>query len=213
MTIRHHKALTWAVNSDGIQPRSCVNLLIENCFFKCSDDSIAIKTRRSSGMHSYNIIIRNIVTWNDAGSSLEIGHTSQGDLLENVLFENIEVIRTKAGFCHIYLIDHSTVRNICYRNLYLEGNIYHVPEISFSISKNLYSTDDSRGNIQDVTLENIHVENEFCGVSLRGYDDSHRIANVSVNGIYIHGQGGTVQKLEMPRPYVRREFADEILCK
>jgi hypothetical protein len=64
MVIRHHKAVTWAVNSDGIQPRSCVNLLVEDCFFKCSDDAIAIKTRRTSGMYSHDITVRNVVIWN-----------------------------------------------------------------------------------------------------------------------------------------------------
>ncbi|MBO5724714.1 MAG: hypothetical protein J6S58_07800, partial [Lentisphaeria bacterium] len=212
MTIRHHKALTWAVNSDGVQPRSCVNLLIEKSFFKCSDDSIAIKTRRSSGMHSYNIVIRDIVTWNDAGSSLEIGHTSQADLLEDVLFEDIQVIRTNSGFCHIYLIDHSTVRNVRYNNLYLEGNIHKLPEISFTISQNFYSTDDTRAHIRNVVLTNIHVEDAFRGVKLQGYDGDHRIENVTLEGIHIH-RNGEVEKFEGDLHYFLCEFADRIILK
>lgn len=209
MVIRHHKAVTWAVNSDGIQPRSCVNLLIEDCFFKCSDDSIAIKTRRASGMHSHNITIRNIVTWNDAGSSLEIGHTSQGDLLENVTFENIEIIRTCGGYCHIYLIDHSTVRNVRYENIYMEGNQFHVPEISFTIAENFYSTDDTRGKICGVLLKNLHVEKEFSGIVLCGFDESHRVEDISLEGLFIH-RDGTVKKFSGDVPYKKLEFADPV---
>ncbi len=209
MTIRHHKAITWAVNSDGIQPRSCVNLLVEDSFFKCSDDSIAIKTRRASGMHSYHIIIRNIVTWNDAGSSLEIGHTSQADLLEDVLFENVEIIRSPSGICHIYLIDHSEVRNILYKDIYVEGNIWGTPEISFTVSQNFYSTDDTRAHIRHVRLKNLHVEESFHGAALRGFDADHRIEDVSIDGIYIH-KGAAVEKFIGEIQYQALEFADAI---
>ena len=209
MEIRHHKAVTWAVNSDGIQPRSCVDLLVDDCFFKCSDDAIAIKTRRASGMHSHHITVRNIVTWNDAGSSLEIGHTSQGDVLEDVRFENIEVVRTRSGFCHIYLIDHCDVRNIVYENIYLEGNLFQIPEISFTISENFYSTDDTRARIHDVRLKNIHVDGRFCGASLKGFDEDHRIEGVSIDGIFVHN-GTLVERYCGPIPYRALEFADEI---
>ena len=209
MTIRHHKAITWAVNSDGIQPRSCVNLLVEDSFFKCSDDSIAIKTRRASGMHSHHITVRNIVTWNDAGSALEIGHTSQADLLEDVVFENIEVVRTPGGVCHIYLIDHSEVRNIRYENIYLESNLFRRPEINFTISKNFYSTDDTRARIHHVRLKNLHVEGAFNGALLWGFDEEHRIEDVSVDGIYVHNCG-KIEKFTGEIPYRKREFADSI---
>lgn len=209
MTIRHHKAITWAVNSDGIQPRSCVNLLVENSFFKCSDDSIAIKTRRASGMHSHHITVRNIVTWNDAGSALEIGHTSQADLLEDVVFENIEVVRTPGGMCHIYLIDHSEVRNIRYENIYLEGNLSRRPEINFTISQNFYSTDDTRARIHHVSLKNLHVEETFNGASLLGFDEEHRIEDVSVYGIYVH-HDGKIEKYTGEIPYRELKFAEPI---
>ena len=209
MTIRHHKAITWAVNSDGIQPRSCVNLLVENCFFKCSDDSIAIKTRRASGMHSHHITVRNIVTWNDAGSALEIGHTSQADLLEDVEFENIEAVRTPGGMCHIYLIDHSEVRNIRYENIYLEGNFGKGREINFTISQNFYSTDDTRARIHHVKVKNLHVENAFQGAFLCGFDEEHRIEDITVEGIYVH-QGAQVEKFQGEIPYGKLEFADKI---
>lgn len=209
MTIRHHKAITWAVNSDGIQPRSCVNLLVEDCFFKCSDDSIAIKTRRASGMHSHHITVRNIVTWNDAGSALEIGHTSQGDLLEDVVFENIEVARTSGGMCHIYLIDHSEVRNIRYENIYLEGNFCNGREIKFTISQNRYSTDDTRAKIHHVLLKNLHVENAFHGADLCGFDEEHRIEDITVDGIYVHC-GTQAVKFQGEIPYGKLEFADKI---
>jgi hypothetical protein len=209
MRISHHKALTWVANTDGIQPRSCTNLIIEDCFFKCADDAIAIKTRRASAMHSKNIVVRNIVTWNDAGSALEIGHTSQADLLENVRFENIEIIRAVGGMIHIYLIDHCTVKNVHYDNIYIEGNYGENPEISFTIGKNFYSTDEQRGQVRDVVIRNLHLCQQFCGVVLQGFDEQHRIENVSLQNVYIH-DGQTVTEFRGGIPYFRCEFADQI---
>ena len=81
----------------------------------------------------------NVVIWNDAGSALEIGHTSQGDLLENVRFENIEIARVASGPCHICLIDHSTVQNVTYENIYAENNTFGAPGVNFLITENFYS--------------------------------------------------------------------------
>ena len=209
MVIRHHKAVTWAVNSDGIQPRSCVNLLVEDCFFKCSDDAIAIKTRRTSGMYSHDITVRNVVIWNDAGSALEIGHTSQGDLLENVRFENIEIARVASGPCHICLIDHSTVQNVTYENIYAENNTFNAPGVNFMITQNFYSTDDTRATIRHIHVKNLHVEGAFSGVQLSGYDDEHRIEDVTIENIYIH-DGDNITKFSGEIPYRKLSFADPV---
>jgi len=70
-------------------------------------------------MCSNNLAFRNLVLWNDRpGNAVEIGHTSQADILENVLFENIHVVHAsvtgrKTKFViSISLIDHSLVRYI-----------------------------------------------------------------------------------------------------
>lgn len=160
-------------------------------------------------MHSHHIIIRNIVTWNDAGSSLEIGHTSQADLLEDVVFENVEIIRTPSGICHIYLIDHSEVRNVLYKDIYVEGNIFGTPEVSFTISQNFYSTDDTRARIRHIQLKNIHVEDSFHGAALCGFDAEHRIEDVSIDGIYVH-KGRTIEKFTGNIQYHVLKFADAI---
>ena len=212
MAIRHHKAVTWVGNNDGIQPRSCVDLLIEDCFLKCADDCIAIKTRRACGMESRNITVRNLVTWNDSGSSLEIGHTSQADLLENVSFENIEIVHALFGMCHIYIIDHSAVRNVVYRNIFIESNPYRtIPEISFTITENFYSTDSERGRIQNIVIENLHVMNHFAGISLCGFDEEHRIENVQLGNVFIHRGEEITQTNAIP--YHTLKFADEIKRK
>ena len=155
-TICNHKAISWLINNDGVQPRSCTNLLIENCFLKCNDDCIAIKTRRDLAMESRQITCRNLILWNDfGGNPLEIGHTSQADLLENVRFENIEIVFGCRGHSlDMCIIDHSLVRNVIYENIFIEGE--KCPDIiGIHVGKSLYTTDDESGKVMDVTYRNI----------------------------------------------------------
>jgi len=191
--IRNHKAITWLVNTDGVQPRSCVNLRVENCFFKCADDCIAVKTRRAQGMHSHHLIFQDLVCWNDAGSALQIGHTSQADLLEDVEFKNIECIRTVCA-CNIYLIDHSTVCNVRYENVYVEQNLDHKPELRFNIMKNFYSTDSERARINEISIKNLHIEDKSIGGYFAGFNREHIIDNVTVEDVLEHGPDGQIKK-------------------
>ena len=151
----------------------------------------------------------NVVIWNDAGSALEIGHTSQGDLLENVRFENIEIARVASGPCHICLIDHSTVQNVTYENIYAENNTFNAPGVNFMITQNFYSTDDTRAMIRHIHIKNLHVEGAFSGVQLSGYDDEHRIEDVTIENIYIH-DGDNVTKFSGEIPYRKLSFADPV---
>lgn len=44
-------------NTDGIDPDSCNNVLIENCTLGCGDDQVSVKA--STGIPSYNVLVRN----------------------------------------------------------------------------------------------------------------------------------------------------------
>lgn len=88
-------------------------------------------------------------------------------------------------------------------------NLAEYPEIRFTIARNFYSTDDNRGQIRRISVKNLNVAGVFHGVSLKGFDEEHRIEDVSVEGIYIHS-GDQVKRYENEIPYVALEFADKI---
>lgn len=185
-TIRDCKTIAWTCNSDAVQPRSCHNLQVTHCFFKCDDDGVAVKTRSSLGKDSRNLEFREIIFCNEAASCMEIGHSSQGDLLENVLFRDIECIRSFWGYCHIFLVDHSIIRNIKYENIFIENNLRRIPEISFSIAASEYASDGEFGRIDGITISNLHVEDQFRGIFLRGADASHGITGLRIKEIVVH---------------------------
>ncbi|MEX2606540.1 MAG: glycosyl hydrolase family 28 protein [Kiritimatiellia bacterium] len=194
--IRNHKAITWQVNNDGIQPRSCNDLLVENCFLKCADDCVAVKTRRAAGMQSRNLRFRNLICWNDLpGNALEIGHTSQADLLEDVRFENIEVIHSEENHTlSLTVIDHCTVRDIHYDGLYVEG--VRNEDVKLLISTSRYSTDPERGHIRDIHIRNYHTASALRGGSVEGYDANHLIENIHMQNVVEHAGTAEFRALE-----------------
>ncbi|KAJ3695775.1 hypothetical protein LUZ60_001152 [Juncus effusus] len=114
--------LNGAPNTDGIDPDSCEDMLIENCYISVGDDGIAIK----SGWDQYgiaynrpskNILIRNITVQSLISAGISIGSEMSGGIsnitIENILFfQSRRAIRIKTspgrgGF----------IQNISYKNL------------------------------------------------------------------------------------------------
>ncbi|CAM8917592.1 unnamed protein product [Rhodiola kirilowii] len=115
-----------APNTDGIDPDSCDDMLIENCYISVGDDGIAIKSGWDQygiayGRPSTNIVIRNLVIRSMVSAGVSIGSEMSGGV-SNVTVENILVwdsrravrIKTAAG-------RGGYVRNINYRNLTFEN--------------------------------------------------------------------------------------------
>ena len=172
LTIRNHKALAWIGNTDGIQPRSCSELLVENCFLKCNDDCIAVKTRRAIGMVSRNLVFKNLVLWNDLyGNALEIGHSSQGDLLENLVFKDIDVIRgTERAAVDICITDHSLVRNLLYEGINVEGAKF-LYDFAFMLSQDqTYGSNDRSGHVSDVHIKTFRSDGAPRGALIKGIE-------------------------------------------
>lgn len=182
-TVRSYKCISWIQNNDGIQPRSCQNLLVEHAFMKCNDDCVAIKTRRSFDMVSGNLLFRDLVLWNDcAGGVLQIGHTSQGDLLHDVRFENIRIIRSSNYTLGICIIDHSTVDGVSYENIYVEG-CTPGHDFAFRIQPGYYTTDKERGHIRNVSVKNFFSEHLPSPGFVQGFDEEHKAENIHFENI------------------------------
>eukprot|EP00729_Bicosta_minor_P001755 gene1755-6655_t len=78
-------------NTDGIDPDSSQNVLIERCTISCGDDHIAIKSGldaagRAVGIPSKNITVRNNVHY--SGRGISVGSEVSGGI-EDVLIESV----------------------------------------------------------------------------------------------------------------------------
>ena len=87
-------------NNDGCDPESCIDVLIQNCFFRTGDDSIAIKSGRDQdawtvGKPCENVVIRKCVA-NGKLYGYAIGSEMSGDV-RNVFIEDCSVLSGRAG--------------------------------------------------------------------------------------------------------------------
>ncbi|VFQ87262.1 unnamed protein product [Cuscuta campestris] len=116
--------LSGAPNTDGIDPDSCLNMVIEDCYISVGDDGVAIK----SGWDQYgiaysqpstNITIRNVIVRSMISAGVSIGSEMSGGV-SNVTVDNLLVWNSKRGI----RIKTSQgrggyIQNITYRNLTL----------------------------------------------------------------------------------------------
>ncbi|XP_044464189.1 probable polygalacturonase [Mangifera indica] len=111
-----------APNTDGIDPDSCEDMVIENCYISVGDDAIAIKSGWDQygiayGRPSKNILIRNLTVRSMVSAGVSIGSEMSGGV-SNVTVENLLVwssrravrIKTAPG-------RGGYVQQITYRNL------------------------------------------------------------------------------------------------
>ncbi|MFV0379184.1 MAG: glycoside hydrolase family 28 protein [Mangrovibacterium sp.] len=110
-------------NSDGFDPESCKNVLVENCIFDTGDDCIAIKSGRNSDGRKPNIPTENMLIRNckmlEGHGGVVIGSEISGGA-HNIFAENCEMsspdldraIRLKTNNNRGGIIDGLYVRNI-----------------------------------------------------------------------------------------------------
>ncbi|KAL3512005.1 hypothetical protein ACH5RR_024722 [Cinchona calisaya] len=115
-----------APNTDGIDPDSCDNMVIEDSYISVGDDGVAIKSGWDQygiayGRPSTNIVIRNLIVRSMISAGVSIGSEMSGGV-SNITVENLLVWNSKRGI----RIKTSAgrggyVRHIAYQNLTLEN--------------------------------------------------------------------------------------------
>ncbi|KAI3687727.1 hypothetical protein L1987_81429 [Smallanthus sonchifolius] len=90
-----------APNTDGIDPDSCTNVCIEDCYIESGDDLVAVKSGwdqygTSMARPSSNIIIRRVSGTTPTCSGVGIGSEMSGGI-SNILVENLHIRNSAAG--------------------------------------------------------------------------------------------------------------------
>lgn len=185
--------------SDGIDMMSCRDVLVDGGFLRTSDDCIAVYgSRWDNRGDSRGIVVRNLTVWADVAHPMMIGthgaHEEDGDVIEDVLFENIDVLEHheyQAGYLGVMCInagDKNTVRNITWRNIRIEP-FAHGKVLDVQVKWNRDYNPAPGRLITGIRLEQIHVMSGFgeepsC---ICGYDGEHSVENVVIKGFFRDG--------------------------
>ena len=116
VTFRNVKIMNdyYLSNTDGFDPDASRDVLLENSFALCSDDNVAVKTSGNSGLLGdvRRITVRGCV-FITKKSSLKVGTETRGKVMEDILFENNDVLEFDRGMA-VYVSDGAKVRNLRY---------------------------------------------------------------------------------------------------
>ncbi len=163
-------------NTDGCDPESCTDVLIDNCFFNTGDDCIAIKSGRNEdgrrvNVPSQNIIIRNC-QMRDGHGGVTIGSEISGGV-RNVFVHDCRMdsphldsaLRIKNNRMRGGEIERVFVRNV------------EVGQISMAgLSVDFHYEEGEAGNftpvVRDVEVNNLTIRRAEYAVYLRGFKDA-----------------------------------------
>lgn len=172
VTVRGVTARSHGPNSDGCDPESCRNVLIEGCLFDNGDDCIAIKSGRNAdgrrlAVPSENIVIRNC-RMRDGHGGLVLGSEISGGA-RNIFLENCTMsspnlergLRIKTNAMRGGEIHDIYVRNVSI------GQVKDVIVINF-----FYEEGDSGPfdpQVHDIFVENLRCEKARRVFHIRGF--------------------------------------------
>jgi polygalacturonase len=160
----------YRVNADGIDPVSCKNVHISNCYIIAGDDCIVCKTRE--GAPCEDIVITNCTMASNA-TAVKIGTESPADF-RNIHMSNC-VIRDSTVGIGMYIKDGATAERITFSNCSIE-TIRRPELVKESLLNSIYPifvdiekrNPESRvGRIRDLTFSDISIVSDN-GILIQG---------------------------------------------
>lgn len=174
-------------NSDGCDPESCKNVLIENCNFFTGDDCIAIKSGRNADgrrihIPSERIIIRNCNMYDGHGGIVISSEVSGG--VKNIFAEKCTM--NSPHLLKAFRIKTNSMRGGIIENIYFRNmEIGEVREQVIRVNMNYEDSGPFKPIVQNIYIENITVEKGGkTGILLEGLEDSP-VNNVILKNVKI----------------------------
>jgi unsaturated rhamnogalacturonyl hydrolase len=191
ITVRDVKVISHGPNSDGCDPESCRDVLIEGTVFDTGDDCIAIKSGRNEdgrriNVPSENIIVRNC-TMKDGHGGVVLGSECSGHI-RNVWVENC--VMDSPNLDRALRFKNNAQRGGILENVFMRNvKIGQVAEAALTIDL-LYeegSNGDHQAIVRNVEMENITSAASPRVMFIRGYQgaviDDIRIRNSKFQGV------------------------------
>jgi hypothetical protein len=188
VTLRNVKIINdrEVLNTDGINPDSSRHVLVEDSFFYCGDDAVAVKSTNRNGKFEdvYDITIRNNVMLTQK-SALKVGTETHAARMKDILFENNQVIESDRGMA-LYARDGTHMLDVRFVGNRFEKPFrdYQQKLIHFRISERYGKSSISKILIKD----NVVDERWMLPSEITGLDDEHGISNVVFDNLVYAGK-------------------------
>lgn len=179
---------------DGINPVSCKNFYIDNCFMRCRDDCVAIK----SGNYDLNvdsIMVTNcvMVGWS-CSDGVTIGFELNGGPVQNILVKNCDILYARGGGrtgghapFSIVCDGPAVVRNIRYEDIRIEEQV-EFKNLEMIVTDGTLYGNDPPGHIKNVYMKNIEWETSDKPFIFSGYSSDNRVEDIVFDNCRIGGK-------------------------
>lgn len=169
---------------DGIDPDSCKNVIIKNCYIEAADDCIVFKTteagRKYGGccnIEAYNNILMS------TSAAVKFGSESVSDF-NNIYVHDCNIIKSNRGIA-FQLRDEGNISDIKFKNINIETRRFSPvewwgkaePIVVTAVKRRLNS---KIGSIKNISFENIKCDSEN-GIFI--YGDNNNISNIKFDNI------------------------------
>jgi polygalacturonase len=179
---------------DGINPVSCTDFTIDDCFMRCRDDCVAIKSG-DINLRVDSIFVTNCVMVGWACSDgITIGFELNGGPVENIFVKNCDILyargdgRTKghSGFS-IVCDGPAWVKNILFEDIRVEEQV-EFKNLEFIITDGTLYGNDPPGHIKGVYLRNIQWENPIKPFIISGYSSDNIVEVITFDNCMAGGK-------------------------
>lgn len=235
--IENVKVMSYYGWGDGFNVFASDNVTYNHIFARTSDDCTTIyATRKGFNGGCRNILTEDAVLWADVahpfmiglhGSAAELGTDAPADVIENIVYRNIDVIdmhENQVDYQAVFAIlagDNNIVRDITFEDIRIEnfrkGRLFDI-----RIPWNQKYCKAPGSCIDNVLFKDIIYNGDRSEMSLIiGYDGSRKINgitfdNLVINGEHIHdkmpGKPGWYKTSDMARMFIG-EHVDNVVFK
>jgi len=188
----------WGI--DGIDPVSCKDFLINDCFIRTRDDCISIKSEKGSArfpvedINTDSIRVLNclLVGWQHA-DGVTLGFELQGGTVQNVLVKNCDILRARGqgrtgGHSAFSIVcdGPSDVKKIRFEDIRVEDEIEY-KNLELIVTEGRRYGTDGPGHISGVYLKNIQWANKNKPFVIAGVPN-HFVEDITFDNCYLAGK-------------------------
>ena len=179
---------------DGINPVSCTNFTIDDCFMRCRDDCVAIKSMNYDLRVDSIFVTNNVMVGWACSDGVTIGFELNGGPVENILVKNCDILYARSGGrtgghsgFSIVCDGPAWVQNIRYEDIRVEEQV-EFKNLEFIVSDGTLYGDDLPGHIKGIYLKNISWENTTKPFILSGFSSGNLIEDITFDHCDVGGK-------------------------
>lgn len=181
--------------TDGIDPVSCTDFTIDDCFVRSRDDCVSIKSKNEY-LKTDSVTVMNcvLVGWAHA-DGITLGFNLEG-LVQNILLKNCDILYARGqghtgGHSAFSIVcdNHGDVQNIRFEDIRVEENI-EIKNLELIVTEGeRYGSKNIPGHIKGVYLKNIQWENANKPFVIAGLPfNNHIVEDVTFDNCRVGGK-------------------------